>query len=489
MRYLVLLLSLMLASCFGQDARSTTDGGGNDTSGGSDTGGGNDADSGDDSDDDSDSGGGEDSPAEYDPLVSVGYRFSCAALSDASMKCWGENTYGQLGQGDTNSRGDNAGELGDSLTAIDLGSGRTAKAISAGVDHACALLNDNTVKCWGSNLYGQLGLADADNRGDDPDEMGDNLNTVSLGAGRTAKAIAAGGYHSCAILDNDTVKCWGRNTFGQLGLADADNRGDDPNEMGDNLSIANLETEIDFSVEPKTAKSISAGLNHTCVVLDDNNLKCWGDNSYGQLGQGDTQNRADDTNEMGEYLYAIELGTGRTAKSVSAGNNLSCAILDDGSVKCWGNNDSGGLGDENFLHLGDGPGEMGDNLDTVSLGTARTATSIQVGYNAVCAILDNSDLKCWGLNSFGQLGQGNTNNLGDNANEMGDDLDPVLLGSGRSASSVSLGGAHMCAVLDNDDIKCWGSGFQGQLGSVTTGSIGDQPGEMGDNLTEVDLGT
>ena len=119
-------------------------------------------------------------------------------LNDGSVKCWGQGNYGQLGYGDTQSRGVGAGEMGANLPSVDLGSGRSAKFIAAGGDHTCALLDDGGVKCWGYNNNGQLGYGDTQSRGDGADEMGDSLPTVDLGSGRSAKFIAAGGYHACA---------------------------------------------------------------------------------------------------------------------------------------------------------------------------------------------------------------------------------------------------------------------------------------------------
>src|SRR5205823_3943102 len=141
-----------------------------------------------------------------------------ALLSNGAVKCWGRNDGGQLGLGDTVDRGDGAGEMGDSLPAVDLGTGRTAVAISAGDFFTCALLDNASVKCWGANSEGQLGLGDTSARGDDPGEMGDSLPAVDLGTGRTAVAIDSGNIHTCALLDDTSVKCWGQNLSGQLGL-------------------------------------------------------------------------------------------------------------------------------------------------------------------------------------------------------------------------------------------------------------------------------
>ena len=166
---------------------------------------------------------------------------TCAVLDDDSVKCWGYGYSGQLGLGDTNTRGDNWYEMGDNLPAVNLGTGRMARAISVGDSHTCAVLDDDSVKCWGSNYSGQLGLGDTNTRGDNWNEMGDNLPAVNLGTGRKAKAISAGGSYTCAALDDGSVKCWGYND-GRLGIGYLNNRGDDPYEMGDKLPLVALGT-------------------------------------------------------------------------------------------------------------------------------------------------------------------------------------------------------------------------------------------------------
>jgi alpha-tubulin suppressor-like RCC1 family protein len=163
-------------------------------------------------------------------------------------------------------------------------------------------------------------------------------------------------------------------------------------------------------------------------------------------------------------------------------------LLDNASVKCWGQGSNGKLGQGNTTTLGEGPNEMGDNLTIVDLGTGRTATAISAGQNHTCALLDNASVKCWGSNSNGQLGQGNTNNLGDGANEMGDNLTSIDLGTGRTATAISASSAdHTCVLLDNSAVKCWGYGDDGRLAQGNTNTIGDDSNEMGDNLPAIDL--
>jgi alpha-tubulin suppressor-like RCC1 family protein len=414
--------------------------------------------------------------------ITAGYLHACARNGSGAVKCWGSSGDGQIGQGETSNHGDGAGEMGDNLPVIDLGTGRTALALAAGVYHVCALLDQGAVKCWGYNFTGLLGQGDTANRGDDPNEMGDNLPAIDLGTGRTAQLVVSGWYFVCARLDNNAAKCWGDNSFGELGQGDTASRGDNPNEMGDNLPA------IDLGVG-RTAVALAGGRDHACALLDDGTVKCWGSNNAGQLGQGDTTNRGDNANEMGDNLPAIPLGAGRTAVAIAAGRDHSCALLDNGTVKCWGDNSSGELGQGDTANRGDNANEMGDNLLVIDLGAGRTAVDIKTGWYHTCALLDDSTVKCWGNNANGQLGQGDTAYRGDNANEMGDNLLAIDLGAGRTATAIATGLNHTCALLDDSTVKCWGYNSNGQLGQGDAADRGDNANEMGDNLPPIDLGT
>jgi alpha-tubulin suppressor-like RCC1 family protein len=473
--------------------------------------------------------------------IDVGGSHVCAVLDDGSAKCWGENAAGQLGRGSTADIGDGPGEMGDALTPIQLGTNRTAVSISAGAEHTCAVLDTGSAVCWGANADGQLGRGNTFVIGDGPGEMGNALVAVPLGEGRTVRAIALGQAHSCARLDDLTLKCWGRGGFGRLGTGSTESLGDQLPEM---LALA----AIDLGDRPR---SIVNGPNHTCAILGNGTLKCWGDGDDGRLGYGDTTSRGDGLGEMGDALPAVDLGAGRTATAVALGTSFTCALLDNGRVKCWGANTLGQLGygdttarlappvasvdlgfqivntrpvartavaiaaagahacailsngavkcwGSNFDgrlgygdtdNRGDGPGEMSENLPTVDLGSGRTATAIDLGPSHSCALLDNATVKCWGSGAFGKLGYGDTTNRGDGPGEMGNNLPTIALGTGRTARAISAGGIHTCAVLDNFRLKCWGANAQGQLGYGDTNVRGDGPGEMGDSLPLVDLGT
>ncbi|MDP7003373.1 MAG: hypothetical protein QF911_07410, partial [Candidatus Thalassarchaeaceae archaeon] len=201
-------------------------------------------------------------------------------MDNASVKCWGRNNYGQLGIDNSTNMSDNSSEMAF-LPSVDLGTGRTATAISARSFHSCALLDNASVKCWGRNKYGQLGIGNTTTMGDNSSEMA-FLPSVDLGTGRTATAIAAGYSHTCALLDNASVKCWGYNDYGQLGIDNSTTMGDGSGEMA-------VLPSIDLGTG-RTATAIAAGLYHSCALLDNASVKCWGRNNYGQLGIDNSTN-------------------------------------------------------------------------------------------------------------------------------------------------------------------------------------------------------
>jgi alpha-tubulin suppressor-like RCC1 family protein len=438
--------------------------------------------SGDDADDEGDGGDGAEGHLPDGPdwsggevtSVAVGNTHTCARNVSGAVKCWGANTSGKLGYGDTQYRGDDAGEMGAHLPIVDLGTGRGALAMELAGEHTCVLLTTQDVACWGDGYRGRLGSGDDRDLGDVAGDMGGSLPIVDLGLGRTATGVTAGENHTCALLDGDTVKCWGWNDFGQLGYGDREDRGDELDEMGDSLLAVDLGTG-------RSATAIAAGAEHTCAVLDDATLRCWGRNSHGQLGYGDVEDRGDELGEMGDSLLPVDLGEGRTATALAAGKDHTCALLDNAAVKCWGGRLTARIGDE--------PDEMGNHLAVVDLGTGSAATAIAAGRHHTCALVEDVGLKCWGRNNAGQLGYGDTDGRGDGADEVGDARPVIELGEGRTATAVAAGGEHTCALLDDSSLKCWGANTSGQLGHGDTFDRGDDPEEMGDALPAVDLGT
>lgn len=533
--------------------------------------------------------------------VSTGYYHTCALLDDGNIKCWGRNNYGQLGYGSTTTLGDGGSEMGDNLGYVDLGTSKTAIDIELQGYSSCAILNDNSVKCWGYNTYGNLGNGGTATIGDASSEMGDVLVPVDLGAGRTALRLYGGINQMCAKLDNGDVKCWGRNNTAQLGQGHTFDIGKSALSLGDNLDPINLSSTASIvtiqaneyttcaSLSNNTLKCFGAdyygsrgtgnsiigdevsdmgtnlaaldlGSNSpfkdirseqfvTCGQTTDNKLACWGYAGEGSRGSGNSTNRGYISEHWGDNLEFINFGTGLTVKTFDVGYRGGCAILSDDSLACWGRNDNGAgghgtTGDKgdsaaevgnnfqftdvgnvstpvevsrsiyntcvrfanggikcwghgaygqngigNTAQKGDGGGEMGNSLPFVNFGTGITSTGICGGEQFNCSMFNNGGVKCWGRNNRGQLGIGNTTTIGDSAGELGNALAYVDLGTGRTATKITCGRYHACALLDNETMKCWGEADQGQLGNGSTADIGNSPGEMGDNLPPVNVGT
>ncbi|MGD9695735.1 MAG: hypothetical protein AB7V42_08755 [Thermoleophilia bacterium] len=320
---------------------------------------------------------------------------------------------------------------------------RAAQAglIDAGEQHTCAILGDRTLRCWGMGLSGRLGY------GDGSDVLSPaSAGPVNLG-GRGALAVAAGDFHTCAILDDGTVHCWGYGPNGRLGYGAGDA----------NVYSAAAAPALDLGGRRATA--ITAGASHTCAILDDGSVRCWGNGNDGRLGYGNTRTIGDDETTAG--LPAVDLG-GHRAVAISAGEWDTCAILDDGTVRCWGFNGNGQLGYGTTASIGDD--ETPNQAGPVPL--PRPARAIAAGTAHTCAVLDDGTVRCWGYGADGRLGYGNLADIPNAASAP-----PVSLG--RPAVGVSASEAHTCAVLDDGAVRCWGYGGNGRLGYGNTALVGD----------------
>jgi len=399
--------------------------------------------------------------------VATGRYHSCAVQVDASVRCWGYGGDGALGYGNASSVGDD--ETPASVGPVNIGAGRSAIAISAGTFHTCAILDDGTVRCWGYGGDGRLGYDNTISVG--ARQAAGSVGPVDLG-GHTARAISAGGAHTCAVLDDGSVRCWGFAFDGQLGYNSKSGVGDGAGKTPASVGPVDLGGH--------KAKAISAGGAHTCALLDDDTVRCWGLGAYGQLGYGKTSNVGDGTGQTPASVGPVDLG-GHTARAVSAGGTHTCAVLDDGSVRCWGAGGDGRLGYGNTNNVGDGTGQTPASVGAVNLGAGRTAMAISAGAAHTCALLDDKTVRCWGYGAFGQLGYANTNSVGDTPATTPDTVGPVDLGPGRSAMAISVGDLHTCALLDNASVRCWGYGLYGRLGYCNESNVGNTqtPGSVG----------
>jgi alpha-tubulin suppressor-like RCC1 family protein len=392
-------------------------------------------------------------------FLDTGSSSTCAIVTGGQLRCWGSGSSGQLGYGNTNDIGDN--EAPGSAGPVDLGAGRKAVAVSAGSNETCAVLDNGALRCWGANASGQLGYGNTKTLGDN--EKPASVAPIDLGAARKAIAVTVGGSFACAIVDNRRVRCWGNNAQGQLGYGNTSTIGD--NEAPGSVAPVDLGTG-------RKAVAISAGIDHTCAILDNGRVRCWGAGASGQLGYGNTDAIGDD--EAPGSVAPVDLG--RKAVAISVGGDHTCAILDNGRVRCWGANASGQLGIGTTDTIGDD--EAPGSVPPVDLGAGRRAIAISVGDDHSCAVLDDGSVRCWGSGLNGRLGYGNTNTIGDDETPGG--FGPVDLAS-RKAVGVSAGGDHTCAILDNGRMRCWGDGSFGELGYGNTNDIGDNetPGSLG----------
>ncbi len=470
--------------------------------------------------------------------ISAGANFTCALMSSGGVKCWGHNTRGQLGDNTNTTRltpvdvsglfgvqsiaagyvhvcavqfslmqcwgGNSQGELGDGTTTdhnlpqpVCADAGCTAGlsnivAIEGGETYTCALTFGGGVKCWGNNAFGQLGDGTQTVRLTPVDVCADSACATRLTSG--VAQIGAKWKHTCAVMNSGGAKCWGHNQNGKLGDGTTTNR----------------YIPVDVSNLASGVGEIEPGQQHTCARMSKGAVKCWGDNAYGQLGNGTTTDSRAPVNVSGfanvpttptptsvtppptpipagamqidaGYLHTCavttsgaawcwgrnesgQLGDGTTTDrlipvtvdglssgiaAISAGRTHTCALTTGGGVKCWGLNRYGALGD----------GTATDRLTPVNVtGLSSGIAAISAGYNHTCALTTGGGVKCWGWNEFGTLGDGSTT----------DRLTPVdVVGLSSGIAAISAAGRHTCALTTGGGIKCWGSNADGALGNPT----------------------
>jgi len=459
---------------------------------------------------------------------------SCALFSNGGLKCWGNNASGQLGYGNTTSRGTGTTSttgMGDNLPFVTPILGKMAKDVVVGGSHTCVILQDDTATCWGANTKGQLGQGNNYTYGKTTATTTCNgtslscamsqLAAINFGGQSTIKRIYAGNVHTCAILMDDSTRCFGDNSKGELGINSTTNIGTTAAQMTALAAIG--------LGSGKFATSLALGDLHTCALLNDGNVRCWGNNANGQLGVDSVVLYGNATTTgatcvgnkacaMSELLNLNPINLGQSAKAIRAGVSMSCAILNDNSAKCWGNNSKGELGQNNTIKYGNSTATSGTSRTITNL-TPLTGTSLGMGSGSsiidlaisyyssgsasgVCAISDTSKVKCWGGNSTYQAGIatgtsattivsiGTTATASSTAATMtstatGTTSYTNLTNIGTSAVPGSLmgGAGYYCTVINsNSDVKCWGNNAKGQLGMENTTSLGSRGSQMGDGL-------
>jgi alpha-tubulin suppressor-like RCC1 family protein len=345
--------------------------------------------------------------------VATGGTHTCGLTSEGGLRCWGNNFYGQIGDGTRDgSFGGTRAVPGD---VVGLTSG--VIAVTAGSLHTCAITSAGGVKCWGWNRYGQLGdntLAEY------------RLTPVDV-SGLTSGviAVAAGALHTCAVTSTGAVKCWGANTSGRLGDGTTTDR----------------RTPVDVVGLSSGISAVATGAEHTCALSSGGGVKCWGSNQSGRLGNGETSGfSTTPVNVMG-------LSSGVTA--VAAGSQHTCALLSGGGVKCWGSGDSFQTG------TGVAAASWPTPVDVVGLSSGVAA--VAAGGLHTCALMIGGGAKCWGGNTLGQLGDGTLTT-------RSTPVDVIGLPGGLLDLDVEF---HSCVVTSAGQAYCWGRGGFGELGDGT----------------------
>jgi cysteine-rich repeat protein len=317
--------------------------------------------------------------------LTAGASHTCALLREGLVRCWGDNSNGQLGLG---TAADLSGQPPYKNGLVPLGA--AAVALTAGDSHTCALMADQSVRCWGANGDGQLGLGNTNTIGDD--EVPDAAHAgVPLGA--KATAVAAGGNDTCAILQDGSLRCWGLNDYGQLGLGNT-------NTIGDNELPSAAVAQVSLG---DTAAAVAAGGEHTCAILGmgslgSSSVRCWGRNNVGQLGLGNATEIGDD--ELPTAVAPLAFLNGPFDTIVAGVTRTFTHESNDNGVEVWGDNSDGGLG---FGTTEDFTMYTAPQLGNLTFLTGLPLEVSAGAYHA-CVRTQNQQFRCWGSTTRASLG-------------------------------------------------------------------------------------
>lgn len=356
--------------------------------------------------------------------VTTGSQHACGLDDDGAAWCWGSNESGQLGTGDTE---------GAAAPRPVTGGIRFA-TIEAAEFHTCGLDDAGAAWCWGRNGFGQLG----DGTSTDRDEP------VPVSGGHTFTALSVGGFHVCGLTSAGAAFCWGRNNNDALGA-----------ETTEECTLGTLVSECSrtpVAVSGELAfEQISTGLSHTCAVTSAGAGYCWGWNAFWQLGDQTNANRQTPTPVAGEQTFA----------AIAAGAVHSCGIASDGAAYCWGTNMHGGLGN------GETSGNAASPVAVVGghAFASIAATKENNLFNHVCGMTRGDALYCWGVDDRGQLGGDASQTCTQASMDFPCSGEPVHVGDGRSYTGFAAAARFTCAAEANGEAWCWGLNAYGQQGN------------------------
>lgn len=339
--------------------------------------------------------------------VAIGAYHACVALATGSIKCWGDNKEGELGNGQ---------KYPSSLVPGDVVGMANAVQVDAGTVFSCALLDSGRVECWGSNQSGQLGNPAGS----------DSPTPVFVPNVSDAIQLSLRGKHACVLLRSGRIQCWGFNRTGQLGRQPSNRITKWP---------------VGYVVNIKNATYVSSSIQYTYAVLADQSVKCWGANEFGQLGDGHLNF---DNYVPGSVINASGRSLSKVAQ-ISTGEDHACAVFTNGEIACWGANKYGQLGDGTTI----------DSDQAHIVPGMFNVAQVAAGDGFTCALLDSGSVSCWGQNDFGQLGNGT----------ISQSLTPVFVKGISNAQYIIAGHVSACAVLPKGEVQCWGGGTEGELGN------------------------
>jgi alpha-tubulin suppressor-like RCC1 family protein len=377
--------------------------------------------------------------------ITAGLDNTCALMTNRQARCWGHGLYGTNGNGTTD-QFDTAATV---RNATNSGPLVNVRQVAVGRDHACALLTNGQVRCWGRGQHGQMGNGTTTEANLLPVVVRNATGSAPL---QNVTQVSAEDDHTCALLETGQVRCWGANAEGQMG---------DGTKGVDRLRPVAVRS-VSGAGRLTGITQVDAGEDQTCARTATGQARCWGLNDSGQLGDGTEENR------LRPVIVRNVADTGPlvSVRRVTSGGYHSCAVLTNGQARCWGYGFDG--------ELGDGPPEDSNSNPVVvsnpsGSGPLTGVRSVQVGYVHTCALVTGGEVRCWGGNGEGYLGIGT---LG------GERLRPVRVRNATNtatfsgASQLSVGVSHTCVRLTNGQARCWGAGDSGRLGD---GDADDEP--------------
>jgi alpha-tubulin suppressor-like RCC1 family protein len=378
--------------------------------------------------------------------MALGHDFGCDLAAFGAIFCSGNNSLGQLGNG---------GISGGTTSPVPINDGmvtgvKSFRSIAAGNFHSCGLTAENNLFCWGSGTSGQLGQGSGSVSSADPVAV----DTINLPTNVRFQSIALGDGHSCGVASNGMAFCWGNGTSGRLGTGNTTNYNRPEQVLNTNLAAG------------EKFKSVALGMNHSCGLTTVGNVFCWGDDLYGQLGNG-TGSTSPVTLPVAIETAAIANVFDRKFVSIYAGPFHTCAINAVGKAFCWGD-DFGeklgnGTGSPNLCNGSDPCAASPIPVNDTALGTEKSFVKLALGRNSSCGLAVNGTMFCWGDDTNGQQGNGAGASV----------IHSPTLTSGMANASIAdlaSGYFYACQVGSNSMRRCWGENASGQFGNGSTTS-------------------